>query len=482
MDATDEVYFGDRKAPEETFDRAREKLLVRKLDRHIVPWIVLLYLLAFLDRVNIGNAKLYGMEVELGLDSTQFDTAVAVFFSTYCLCQTPSNILLPKVGASRWLAFIVTGWGIIATLTGVVRGFSGLLVARIFLGVVEAGLYPGVTVYFSMFYPKSEIALRQSYLGIASSLAGACGGLIAYGIGYMNNVGGYSSWRWIFIIEGLPSVLAGVITLFWLADNPETAWFLTPDEKALVRARLRRQTGFTDSGQKVHKEDVIATFKDWKCWLLCSGLAGIDTVLYGFSTFAPTIVSAVQPSYTAIDIQALTVPCYISAAISCACLNRLSDIQQRRAVYGAGSAMISIVGYAILLSDVSSGVYYFACFLVPMGVWSAGTLITILLVTNYPRIGKRTAAVGLQLTCGNLAGIWSSYLYPNGDAPRYIRGHAATLVLTFYTVVVYMTMLVWFTRENKKRLRGERDHRAEGKTEEEIAELGDESPRFLYTK
>ena len=314
--------------------------------------------------------------------------------------------------------------------------------------------FSSVTAHSSnRFYPKSEIALRQSYLGIASSLAGACGGLIAYGI----------------------------ITWFWLADNPETAWFLTA-ERALVRQRLRRQTGFTDSGQKVHKEDVIATFKDWKCWLLCSGLSGIDTVLYGFSTFAPTIISTVQPKYTSVEVQALTVPCYISAAVTCVCLNRLSDIQQRRAAYGAGSAMVTIVGYAILLSNASSAVHYFACFLVPMGVWSACTLITILLVTNYPRIGKRTAAVGLQLTCGNVAGVWSSYLYPNGDSPRYIRGHATTLALTFYTVVVYLVMLLWFTRENQKRLRGEKDYRAEGKTEEEIAELGDESPRFLYTK
>ena len=137
MDATDEVYFGDTKVPEETIDRAAEKLLVRKLDRYIIPWVTLLYLLAFLDRVNIGNAKLYGMESELELDSTQFDTAVAVFFSTYCVFQTPSNILLPKVGASRWLAFIVTGWGVIATLTGLMKGLSGLLVARLFLGVVE---------------------------------------------------------------------------------------------------------------------------------------------------------------------------------------------------------------------------------------------------------------------------------------------------------------------------------------------------------
>jgi MFS family permease len=183
-------------------DHQAEKQLLRKVDKFTIPTVMLAYLLCFLDRTNIGNARLFGMERDLGMVGNQYQIAVAVLFVPYVLIEVPSNLLLKKFRPSRWLAFIMIGWGIVSTLTGIVQSYAGLVATRVLLGLLEGGLLPGLTVYLTLFYTKKEIALRIAYLFVSSALAGACGGLLAYGIGYMDGLAGLSGWRWIFILEG----------------------------------------------------------------------------------------------------------------------------------------------------------------------------------------------------------------------------------------------------------------------------------------
>src|SRR6266536_5328517 len=186
-------------------DHVAEKKLVRKLDIHIVPMVMLAYLLCFLDRVNIGNARLYRLEEDLGLHGMQYQTAMSLLFATYVTAELPSNLVLKNFTPSRWIAAITTLWGIISTLTGVTQSFGGLIACRLLLGLVEGGLFPGLAVYLTFFYTKREIALRVGYLFVSAALAGACGGLLAYGIGFMDGLAGQRGWRWIFIIEGIVS-------------------------------------------------------------------------------------------------------------------------------------------------------------------------------------------------------------------------------------------------------------------------------------
>jgi hypothetical protein len=185
-------------------DHVAEKKLVRKLDMHIVPMVMLAYLLCFVDRVNIGNARLYGLEKDLGLYGNQYQTAVSLLFATYVTSELPSNLVLKKFTPSRWFATITFLWGVVATLTGVVQNFAGLIACRLALGLIEGGLFPGLTVYLTLFYTKREMALRVGYLFVSAALSGACGGLLAYCIGFMDGVAGQKGWRWIFIIEGNP--------------------------------------------------------------------------------------------------------------------------------------------------------------------------------------------------------------------------------------------------------------------------------------
>jgi MFS family permease len=344
------------------------------------------------------------------LSSEQFQTVVSILFVTYILSEIPSNLVLKKLRPSRWIAFITVSWGIIATLTGIVQSYGGLIACRLLLGAVEGGLFPGMAIYLTFFYTKRELALRIGYLFVSAALAGAFGGLLAYAIGHMDGIAGLRGWRWIMILEGIPTFVLGIATWWILPDEPATAYFLNDQEKAFAVARLRRQTGYTKNAAEFHWDDVIKCFKDWKVWLFCFAQFGTDTMLYGFSTFLPTIIRAIMPKASSATVQVLTIPCYALGAITYLVVAYFSDKQQQRALYTILLGVVSIIGYAMLISPSSSATHYAGCFLVAMGLYVSVGLPLAWLPTNLPRYGKRTSATGLQLSIANCAGIMSSFV------------------------------------------------------------------------
>jgi sugar phosphate permease len=364
---------------------------------------------------------------------------------------------------------------------------------------VEGGLFPGMAVYLTFFYTKRELALRIGYLFVSAALAGAFGGLLAYAIGHMDGLAGQSGWRWIMILEGIPTFLLGIATWWLLPDSPETAYFLNAEEKAFAAARLKRQTGYTVSAAEFHWEDVRKCFKDWKVWTFCFAQFGSDTMLYGFSTFLPTIIRGIMPKASNAMVQVLTIPCYALGAITYLVTAHFSDKQQKRAFYSILLGVVSIIGYAMLISPSSSATHYAGCFLVAMGLYVCVGLPLAWLPTNLPRYGKRTSATGLQLTIGNCSGIMSAFvsrvlgtsikgvsanrlqIYPTAERPRFIKGHAITMALVGFAIICYSVLWFSLSRINTRREKGEEDYLMEGKSDEEVAEMGDESPRFRYT-
>lgn len=329
-------------------------------------------------------------------------------------------------------------------------------------------------MYLTLFYTKKELALRIGYLFVSAALAGACGGLLAYAIGFMDGLGGQRGWRWILILEGIPTVIMGIITFFVFADNPETAWFLTPAERKFCIVRLEREAESTPSARKFHWADVRRCFTDWKCWAFAAGQFGQDTMLYGYSTFLPTIIKSIG-RWSNAEVQALTIPCYALGAITYLVVARLSDATQMRGVYAIGFSGVSMVGYGLLLADASSGVHYFGCFLVAMGLYVAVGLPLAWLPNNTPRYGKRTSATGMQLTFGNAAGVMAPFLYSNTGAPRYVSGHAVSMGMVGFGAMCYGLLWWEYARLNRQREAGLQDWKMEGLSEQEIRELGDES-------
>ena len=216
----------------------------------------------------------------------------------------------------------------------------------------------------------------------------------------------------IMIIEGLPTFLLGLSCYFLLANSPSTAYYLTSQEKTLLTTRLLRQPGQTASGQQMHKKDVLLGLRDWKIYAFCIGQFGADTMLYGYSTFLPTIIQGIgaKSKWTTAQVQALTIPCYALGALTYLLVARLSDAQQVRGPYCVLFGGISVIGYGILLSDAPSGVHYFGCFVVAMGLYVVAGLPLAWLPSNQPRYGKRTTATGLQLMIGNTSGIMAPFV------------------------------------------------------------------------
>ncbi|KAI9735848.1 MAG: hypothetical protein M1834_001313 [Cirrosporium novae-zelandiae] len=462
-----------------SIDSREEKKLVRRLDLFIIPLVMALYTFSFLDRVNIGNAKLYGLESDLHLSASQYQLSVSLLFIPYLLSELPSNLVLKRLRPSRWIAFIATSWGIIATLTGIVYSFGGLLTCRLLLGVVEGGLFPGMTIYLTFFYTSRELALRIGYLFVSSALAGAFGGLLSYAIAHMDGLCGLRAWRWIMILQGLPSILLGITCLLYLPDSPTTAHFLTPRQKTILTTRLANQQHVTPTSTQLHRRDVMKGLRDWKVWMFALAQFGCDTMLYGYSTFLPTIIKSLG-TWSTTESQALTIPCYALGAITYMATAHLSDRSQRRCIYTVSFGCISLLGYALLLTPTSSGVHYLGCFLIAMGLYTLVGLPLAWLPSNQPRYGKKTTATALQLMGGNASGILAGFLYPEAEGPRFIRGQAVSLGMVAWAVFVYAGMGGYFRWRNARRAGGKEDGKIEGLSPEERRELGDEDPGFVF--
>lgn len=349
----------------------------------------------------------------------------------------------------------------------------------------------------TLFYNKRAIALRVGYLFVAAAIAGAVGGLIAYGIGFMDGVGGYRAWRWIFIIEGIPSIVVGIMFWIFMPNDLDTSHFMSLEDRAFLVMRREREVGQTASAQKFHWDDVKEGASDWKIWSFCIAQFGADTMLYGFSIFLPvsatpnhhergrlmfckTIIHGIG-AWTVPQAQALTIPVYTLGAVTYLVVAWISDKSQQRALYTCLFCAVSIIGYGLLISNSGSKAHYTGCFLVAMGLYVAVGIPLAWMPTNLPRYGKRTFATGLQVAIGNASGIMAPFLYPATDGPRYVKGHGVTLALVGFAAVVYASMSGWLRRENRARMAFKRDDLMEGKTEDEINEIGDRNPRFLYT-
>jgi len=245
--------------------------------------------------------------------------------------------------------------------------------------------------------------------------------------------------------------------------------------------RRKREIGQTASAQQFYWSDVKLGLLDWKIYVFCAAQFGLDTMLYGYSTFLPTIIGGIDPKFKPAIIQVLTIPCYAVGALAYLLFAWLSDRQQRRGLYTCALGAVSIIGYGLLLSNSKAGVHYAGCFFVALGLYVAVGIPLAWLPSNNPRYGKRTTATGLQLTIGNASGVMAPFLYQTTEEPRYILGHAVTLGLVGFAIIILALMSLYLSRANAIRSAGKEDHRIAGMSDEEINDLGDRSPRFVYT-
>ncbi|KAI0200316.1 major facilitator superfamily domain-containing protein [Astrocystis sublimbata] len=470
----------------ESFAHLDEKKILRKMDIRLIPMLALLYLLSFLDRGNIGNAKIEGLQEDLMMTDDQYNLCLTVFFFSYAAFEVPSNLLLKRLRPSRWLPGIMVAWGTVMTLMGIVRNFQGLLSARFFLGVTEAGLYPGCAYYLTMWYCRREIQLRQAMFFSAASIAGAFSGLLAFAIAKLDGLGGLEGWRWIFILEGLATVVVAISAFFLLYDFPETATFLTEEERAFVIYRLKYQGHMEvkdGSAVRVAQADefdwkyVRDAFKDWQIWVNIFVYWGIVCPLYGISLFLPTIIKSL--GYVSSTAQLLTVPIYVTAAILAVLVAYFSDRVGKRSPFVIVCLLAILLGFILCITG-GPGVVYAGVFIATAGIYSSFAGNIAWLSNNLAGGYKRSAGMAIQIGVGNLGGAFASNFYRQKDSPRYILGHALELAFTSVGLIAAAVLLLSYNRINKKRAKALNDGAHNQFTPEELSTKGDKAVTFRY--
>jgi ACS family tartrate transporter-like MFS transporter len=330
----------------ETAPRAMsiETRTIRKLRTRILPCIFLLFVVAYIDRVNIGFAALT-MNRELAISSEQYGLIFGIFFFGYFLFEIPSNLLLHKIGARVWIARILISWGIVAMLTGFVHSVHQLYIVRFLLGLAEAGYFPGMTLYLTYWFPQREqaraLALLVAGMPVAAMLGAPVSGLILDHVHWI----GVSSWRWLLILEGTPAIVSGVLTYFLLPSRPEEARFLTAEEKQWIRAELARE-----ERQKLeHREySALQAFASGRVWYLVLIYFGMTTGNYALQSWIPQLVKSLSSLYSNSTIGLLvTIPNLVGLAAMIT-VSRSSDRKLERRSHVAIPAIVAAAALVLL--------------------------------------------------------------------------------------------------------------------------------------
>jgi len=456
---------------------ASEKRLLRKLDWHLLPLISVMHLLSFLDRSNFGNAKAAGMEANLRLGVNGYNIAAALFYVFYAAFEVPSNLLMKKIGPHRWFPFQMVCWGIVCTLTCVTKNLGGLIVIRIFLGITEAGLFPGLAYYLSLWYKRDELAQRIAIFYASTTSSGAFGGILSWGILKMDRVGHLAGWRWIFALEGMFTVVVGLFAFWGMHGLPDDATFITEEERAQVKDRLAKDR----ENMNTHYSSVFVRqgFTDWKSYFFAIIYIGNSIPVYALSLFLPSIITNL--GYKAAEAQLLSTPPYIVAMIVALLNAWLSDRYKARGPFILGSQLLAIIGFAVLLGTKKAKYGYMATFFTCSGTYATVPVLLSWASNNTGGDTKKAVRIAIMVGIGNLGGICSSFVYRNQDKPRYHLGHSVQIGALCMSFACSAVFIFVFDRLNKKKEELCRRRNIAVSDGARFKGLGDDSPLFRFS-
>ncbi|KAM5354770.1 hypothetical protein ACJ41O_001416 [Fusarium nematophilum] len=431
----------------------REIALVKKLDRFIIPILWFMYLFNYLDRNAIVNARLNGLEEDLGLEGTQYNTCVSILFVGYISGQIPSNMILNRVRPSIYMSFFCMAWSIVSLLTFLAKDYGSMIALRFLLGVTEAPFYPGALYIISMFYTRKEMAVRLAIFYTGNMFASSFSGLIAAGIfAGLDQVRGLAGWQWLFIIQGALSIVTALTAFFFLPDHPLTTRWLSEEQRQLAHNRIFTDTTDAREGTSVWtglREAVV----DWRTWALCL-MYNFHLSSTGFQNFLPTVMKTLGYSRTITLV--LTCPPYLLAASVGILIAWTSGRWNERTWHVTICKSIVMVGFIIPAATTNLGARMFGIFLFvgfSFGInnlllaWTAATLGQ----TNE----KKAVSLAMCNTLGNLASVYTPYLWPAKDEPRYLTAWMASMAWSIGVVAIAWFLRITLKRHNTKT---RRDH------------------------
>ncbi|WP_086559580.1 MFS transporter [Streptomyces africanus] len=385
-------------------DAARENAVFRKVVRRIVPFLVLCYVVSYLDRVNVGFAKLQ-MADDLGFSEAAYGLGAGLFFIGYFLFEVPSNLMLQRVGARTWIARIMISWGLVSGAFMFVHNEAMFYVLRFLLGAAEAGFYPGVILYCTYWFPSHRrarvIALFMSAIPVAGIFGNPLSGWI---MDRFQGVNGWEGWQWMFLLEAIPALLIGVATLFYLDNSVRAAKWLTDEEKAVVERAIAEDAAH----QTVHGR-VWDAFREPKVWLMCLIYFCFVMGQYALTFWMPTFIESTGIEGN-LAIGMLSAVPFLAALVTMNLLGRSADKRRERRWHLVVPSLMGAVGFSLAAGWAGST----ALSLAALSIAAAGVLTCAPLFWSLPTafLGGTAAAVGLAAinSVGNLAGFVSPYM------------------------------------------------------------------------
>ena len=390
-------------ATAEAPDLARENAVFRKVVRRIVPFLVLCYVFSYLDRVNVGFAKLQ-MSADLGFSEAAYGLGAGLFFIGYFLFEVPSNLMLQRIGARTWIARIMITWGLVSASFMFVTNEATFYVLRFLLGAAEAGFYPGVILYCTYWFPSHRrarvIAMFMSAIPVAGIIGNPLSGWI---MDRFDGANGWNGWQWMFLLEAIPAVVIGVVTLFYLDNGVRSAKWLTDDEKAVVERAIADDSAHQVDGR------VWDAFRDPKVWLMCLIYFCFIMGQYALTFWMPTFVESTGIEGN-LAIGVLSAVPFLAALVAMNLFGRSADRRRERRWHLVVPSLMGAVGFS--LAAVTTGST--ALSLAALSIAAAGVLTCAPLFWSLPTafLGGTAAAAGLAAinSVGNLAGFVSPYM------------------------------------------------------------------------
>ncbi|KAJ6005665.1 hypothetical protein N7451_003609 [Penicillium sp. IBT 35674x] len=446
------------RGPKWTLEEERE--VVRIFDKRLVPFLALLYLLAFLDRSNIGNARIAGLQEDLQLSSSQYEWLLTAFYITYILFEW-MTLMYRVVPPHMYISLCVCGWGLVASFQCLATSFGGLVVLRLLLGITEAAFGPGVPFYLSLFYRRDELAFRNGLFISAAPLATTFASSLAWVIVKLSNDGPFSPWRTLFLVEGFPSVIVAIFAWALIPDFPGKARFLTRRQRAVAQRRLEEnntKSNYEQSQEQGFKwREILKTASDPKAYMAAFMFFSCNVAFSSMPVFLPTIIK--DMGFSSLSAQALSAPPYLIAFVVVLVTAWASDRTRTRSSYLIAHALISSFSYAAIAAagyfhthlspSLHTFIRYICVYPAISGFFSAITLIITWSMDNRVEKEGKGASIAILNIIGQCGPLLGTRLYPEADGPWYIRGMAVCSVFMVLVAILAFALRVLLQKANK---------------------------------
>lgn len=462
------------------YTEEEERSVRKKIDRRVLSLVIGSYLFNQFDRTNIGNVHVIpAFNENFGVtDNNKWTLALSVFYIGYCLLEMPANVLQRRIGANRFFFMSLGFWGISSLSFVYAKGYVGLLILRVLLGIGEAGYYAGMVYYLSFWYKRHELAMRIS-ICMTGTYPGAISGLIAFGL-VRAHTSLLQGWQFLYLIEAIPTIVMAVLLLLFLPSFPFAASFLSPREKAIAQARMDRDQKPTSHGGMTGWQGFKAVVNDLNAWLLVIVYAGFNVGTATITYFLPTLID--ELGFSDINAQGMTVAPYAVGWFLVVGQAWHSDRTRERGWHVVASMLTSFTGYVILATSVqkSVGAGYFALFLVVGGNFSLFPLVMSWAANVFSPTSKRGVGTAFIVSIANCISIASPQIYFDAY-DDYRKGHAISAGCLFASALaafVLRTRLVMKNRQNRERLATMSQNEKDGLTED--PEIWDNDPRYVF--